>query len=80
MDIALPRNIEVLCRDLLAADSGRRSTIELADEMAGALTYWADKLRDEERAEQEEQARAERREMRRLEAWHRREMAKRERT
>lgn len=65
--VKLPRNLTVLCRDLLEQDSGLKDTIALADELRAALVHWLDgTLRPEQILLDEAEERELRRQLRRF--------------
>lgn len=64
--INVPRAIVVLCRDLIAGDSTLKDTIDVGEELHGALGHWLEQLRAERRAEEIAEREAEERETRRV--------------
>lgn len=61
-----PRQVEVLCRDVVAADSRLEETVDLVEELHGQLGGWLEQLQAELAARRELAEREERRELRRL--------------
>lgn len=66
MYVAPPRDVEVLLRDVLAGDSHLDETIDVAEELQGALGHWLDGLRKRQKVGRDLAERQERREYRRM--------------
>lgn len=65
--VRLPRQLEVLCRDLLAGDNSLDDAISITEELHGQLAPWLDELNRHKQQLEDEEARELRRQLRRVE-------------